>query len=145
MSNLMVDTNVVLDLLAKREPFYDSAAKLFSLADKKKITLSISSLTFANTSYVLARLKKADKAREILRRFRVLARVLSLDDKIIDLALNDLNFKDFEDGLQYYTALENGQEMIITRNLSDFKGSRIPVMTPEEYLVSIEWNNHPET
>jgi predicted nucleic acid-binding protein len=141
----MVDTNVVLDLLAKREPFYDSAAKLFSLADKKKITLSISSLTFANTSYVLARLKKADKAREILRRFRVLARVLSLDDKIIDLALNDLNFKDFEDGLQYYTALENGQEMIITRNLSDFKGSRIPVMTPEEYLVSIEWNNHPET
>ena len=138
MSNLMADTNVVLDLLAKREPFYDSAARLFSLADKKKITLSISSLTFANTSYVLTRLKKADKAREILRRFRVLVRVLSLDDKIIDLALNDLNFKDFEDGLQYYTALENGQEMIITRDLSDFKGSRIPVMTPEEYLVSIE-------
>ena len=134
----MADTNVVLDLLAKREPFYDSAARLFSLADKKKITLSISSLTFANTSYVLTRLKKADKAREILRRFRVLVRVLSLDDKIIDLALNDLNFKDFEDGLQYYTALENGQEMIITRDLSDFKGSRIPVMTPEEYLVSIE-------
>jgi predicted nucleic acid-binding protein len=134
----LVDTNVVLDLLAKREPFYDSAAKLFSLADKKKIALSISSLTFANTSYVLTRLKTADKSREILRRFRVLVKVLSLDDKVIDLALNDLNFKDFEDGLQYYSALENGQEMIITRDLSDFKESRIPVMTPEEYLISIE-------
>jgi predicted nucleic acid-binding protein len=138
MIKLLVDINVVLDLLAKRQPFYDSAAKLFSLADKKKITLSISSLTFANTSYVLTRLKTADKSREILRRFRVLVKVLSLDDKVIDLALNDLNFKDFEDGLQYYSALENEQEMIITRDLSGFKGSRIAVMTPEEYLISIE-------
>ncbi len=138
MSKLLVDTNVVLDLLAKREPFYDSTAKLFSLADKKKVTLSISSLTFANTNYVLTRLKTADKSREILRRFRVLVKVLSLDDKVIDLSLNDLNFRDFEDGLQYYSALENGQEMIITRDLSDFKESRIPVMTPEEYLISIE-------
>ncbi len=138
MSKLLVDTNVVLDLLAKREPFYDSAAKLFSLADKKKIALSISSLTFANTNFVLTRLKTADRSREILRRFRVLVEVLSLDDKVIDLALNDLNFKDFEDGLQYYSALENGQDMIITRDLSDFKESRIPVMTPEEYLISIE-------
>ena len=137
MSNLLVDTNVVLDLLAKREPFYDSAAKLFSLADKKKITLSISSLTFANTNYVLTRLKTADKAREILRRFRVLVNVLSIDDKVIDLALNDLSYKDFEDGLQYYSAIENGQDIIITRDLSDFKESRIPVMTPEEYLISI--------
>ena len=137
MSRLLVDTNVVLDLLAKREPFYDSAAKLFSLADKKKIALSISSLTFANTSYVLTKLKTADKSREILRRFRVLVKVLSLDDKVIDLALNDLNFKDFEDGLQYYSALENEQDIIITRDLSDFKGSRLPVMTPEEYLISI--------
>ena len=138
MSKLLVDTNVVLDLLAKREPFYDSAAKLFSLADKKKITLSISSLTFANTSYVLTRLKTADKSREILRRFRVLVKVLSIDDKVIDLALNDPGFKDFEDGIQYYSALENGQEMIITRDLNDFKESQIPVMTPEEYLISLE-------
>jgi predicted nucleic acid-binding protein len=139
MSKLLVDTNIVLDLLAKREPFYGSAAKLFSMADKKRITLSISSLTFANTSYVLTRLITASKSREILRRFRVLVRVLPLDDKVIDLALSDTGFKDFEDGLQYYSALENGQEMIITRDLSGFKESRIPVMTPEEYLISTEW------
>ncbi len=138
MSKLLVDTNVILDLLAKREPFYDSAAKLFSLADKKKVILSISSLTFANTNYVLTRLKSADKSREILRRFRVLVKVLSIDDKVVDLALNDNNFKDFEDGLQYYSAIENGQEIIITRDLSGFKESHIPVMTPEEYLISIE-------
>jgi predicted nucleic acid-binding protein len=138
MSKLLIDTNVVLDLLSKREPFYDSVAKIFSLADKNRLKLSISSLTFANTNYVLTRLKSATESREILRRFRVLVQVLSLDDKIIDLALNDSNFKDFEDGLQYYTAIENGQNIIITRDLKDFKESKIPVMTPEEYLISIE-------
>ena len=105
MSKLLIDTNIVLDLLAKREPFYKSAAQLFSLADKQKLELSISSLTFANTNYVLSRLKTTQEAREILRRFRVLIKVLPLNDKIIDLALNDNNFKDFEDGLQYYTAM----------------------------------------
>jgi predicted nucleic acid-binding protein len=138
MSKLLIDTNVVLDLLSKREPFYDSVAKIFSLADKNKLKLSISSLTFANTNYVLTRLKSAIESREILRRFRVLVQVLSLDDKIIDLALNDSSFKDFEDGLQYYSAIENGQNIIITRDLKDFKESKIPVMTPEEYLISIE-------
>jgi predicted nucleic acid-binding protein len=138
MSKLLIDTNVVLDLLSKRESFYDSVAKLFSLADKNKLKLSISSLTFANTNYVLTRLKSAIESREILRRFRVLVQVLSLDDKIIDLALNDSSFKDFEDGLQYYSAIENGQNIIITRDLKDFKESKIPVMTPEEYLISIE-------
>jgi predicted nucleic acid-binding protein len=120
MSKLLIDTNLVLDLLSKREPFYDSVAKIFSLADKNKLKLSISSLTFANTDCVLSRLKSATKSREILRRFRVLVQVLSLDDKIIDLALNDSNFKDFEDGLQYYSAIENGQNIIITRDLRDF-------------------------
>jgi len=138
MSKILIDTNIVIDLLAKRDPFYKSAAQLFSLADKQKLELSISSLTFANTNYVLSRLKSTQEAREILRRFRVLIKVLQLNDKLIDLALNDNNFKDFEDGLQYYTAIENEQDVIITRDLKGFKESKIPVMTADEYLVSIE-------
>ena len=138
MNKILIDTNIVIDLLAKREPFYKSVAQLFSLADKQKLELSISSLTFANTNYVLSRLKSTQEAREILRRFRVLIKVLQLNDKLIDLALNDNNFKDFEDGLQYYTAIENEQDVIITRDLKGFKESKIPVMTADEYLVSIE-------
>ena len=138
MSKLLVDTNIVLDLLAKREPFYKSAAHIFSLADKNKLKLSISTLTFANTNYVLSRLKSASEAREILRRFRVLVSIVSLNDKIIDLALNDSNFGDFEDGLQYYSAIENNLDIIITRDLKDFKGSKLPVMTPDEYLTSMK-------
>jgi len=53
----------------------------------------------------------------------------------LGVSCNDV---DFEDGLQYYSAIENSQDIIITRDLKDFKGSKIPVMTPEEFLISIE-------
>ena len=137
MTRLFIDTNIVLDLLAMREPFYKDAAYVFSLADKNKIEITTSSLTFANTNYVIARNKSALEAREILRRFRVLVKILPLTEKVVDLALNDGNFKDFEDGLQYYSAIENDQDIIITRNLRDFKESVIPIMTAEEYLISL--------
>lgn len=140
MIKLLIDTNIVLDLLAKREPFYSGAASLFSKADKQKVKLAVSSLTFANTNYVLSRLKSPSEAREILRRFKILVRVLNLNDKITELALNDDSFSDFEDGLQYYSALQNNQDAIITRDLKDFKNAKIPVMTADEYLASIEGN-----
>lgn len=135
MSRLLVDTNIVIDLLSKRDKFYDEAADLFSRADKKELELTISSLTFANTNYILSKLKSAKEAREILRKFKVLVELLSLDDKITELALSDNNFPDLEDGLQYYSAIENQVEIIITRNKKDFKNSKIPVLTAKEFLA----------
>lgn len=134
MKKLFVDTNVVIDLLAKREPFYEEAAKLFSLADRGKITLVVSSLTFANTNYVLSKIKNAKSAREILTKFKVLILVSEVNDKIIELALNDKSFSDFEDGLQYYAAIGKEVDIIITRNLKAFKASTIPVMTAQSFL-----------
>ncbi|WP_417799371.1 type II toxin-antitoxin system VapC family toxin [Tenacibaculum sp.] len=136
MKKILIDTNIVIDLLAKRENFYDEAAELFSLSDKKEIKLTISSLTFANTNYILSKQKSAKEAREILRKFKVLVEILNLDDKIIELALSDEEFFDFEDGLQYYSAIENGVEIILTRNKKDFKNSKIPVLTAKEYLAA---------
>ena len=134
MSRLLIDTNIVIDLLSKREEFYDEAADLFSRADKKELELTISSLTFANTNYIITKLKSSKEAREILRKFKVLVEILSLDDKITELALSDENFSDFEDGLQYYSAIENQIDIIITRNKKDFKNSKIPVLTAKEFL-----------
>ncbi len=133
MDKILVDTNIIVDLLAKREEFYVSASRLFTLSDNNKVNLSISSLTFANTYYILSRELKPDKVKEILRKFKLLVHVLPLDEKIIDLSLNS-DFKDFEDAIQYFTAIENNLEIIITRNLKDFKLSKLPVMTAETYL-----------
>lgn len=135
MNRLLIDTNIVIDLLSKRDKFYDEAADLFSRADKKELELTISSLTFANTNYILTKLKSAKEAREILRKFKVLVELLSLDNKVTELALSDDNFPDFEDGLQYYSAIENQIEIIITRNKKDFKNSKIPVLTAKEFLA----------
>lgn len=134
MKKILVDTNIVIDLLAKREPFYEEAAELFSLADNKEISLMISSLSIANTNYILSQYKLAKDSREILRKFKVLVDVLNLDDKVVSLALSDEEFTDFEDGLQYYFALENGVDILLTRNKKDFKNSKIPILTAKEYL-----------
>ena len=133
MDRLLVDTNIVLDLLAKRTEFITEAQELFTLSDKKKLKLYVSSLTFANTYYILSQKIKLDNARKILRKFKVLVEVLPMDDKIIDLSLES-DFKDFEDAIQYHTAIENEVNMIITRNLKDFKTAEIPVLTAKDYI-----------
>ncbi|WP_010178823.1 type II toxin-antitoxin system VapC family toxin [Aquimarina agarilytica] len=136
MIRLLIDTNIIIDLLAKREAFYPEAAALFSMADKNLLRLTVSSLSFANTNYILTQLKSKKESRTILRKFKVLVETLSLDDKVTELALNDDNFPDFEDGLQYYSAIENQVDIIITRNKKDFKNSKLPVLTAKEYLAS---------
>lgn len=135
MTRLFVDTNIVIDLLAKRSD-YKSAAKLFTLADRGEVEIFISSLTFANTSYILRKPLGKEKANKVLRDLELVVTIVDLTGKSVRLALNDKGFTDFEDGLQYYSALEVGSEVVITRNLSDFKSSKLPVMTAEQYLMS---------
>ncbi len=138
MKKLFLDTNIVIDLLSRRDPYYKESATLFSLADRNKIEICISSLTIANTSYILSQQLKTIKVKEILRKLRLVVNVLPLNDKIIGLALNDETFTDLEDGFQYFTAVEYEQEIIITRNLKDFKTSQIPVMTAQQFLETIK-------
>ncbi len=133
MKKLLVDTNIIIDLLAKREEFYKPAAQLFSLADQKKVELYVCSLSFATAHYILSRQIAESKVREILRKLKVLVNVISLDSKVLDLALNS-DFKDFEDAIQYYAAIESRIDIIITRNLKDFRKSDIPAMTGQEFL-----------
>ncbi len=133
MEKLLVDTNIVIDLLSKREEFFQEAQELFTLADNNKVELFVSALTFANIHYLLSKYQKPDEARKTLIKFKVLVKVSALDDKIVELALVS-NFKDFEDAIQYHTALENEVDIIITRNKKDFKNSKLPVMTTKEYL-----------
>lgn len=133
MEKLFVDTNIVLDLLAQRADFFEEAQELFTRADLNKVELTISALTFANTHYILSKHLKLEETRKILNKFKVLVKVAPVDDKIIELALAS-DFKDFEDAIQYYSALESKAQIIITRNKKDFKHAKIPIMTAKEYI-----------
>jgi len=136
MDKLLIDTNIVLDLLAKRTEYLKEAQELFTLSDRNVLKLYVSSLTFANTYYILSQKMKLSNVRKVLRKFKLLVDVLPVDDKIIDLSLES-EFKDFEDAIQYYTAIENEIDIIITRNLKDFKTSKIPVLTAKAYMEMI--------
>jgi predicted nucleic acid-binding protein len=130
---VFVDTDIIYDLLAKREPFYSPAARLFTLADEGKIQIFISALSLANIHYLISKQLSESQAKQILRKFKVLVHVTSLTEKIIDLALNS-EFEDFEDAIQYFSALQNEIEILLTRNLKDFKKAQISVLTAEDFI-----------
>ena len=136
---VFIDSDIILDLLCKRDPFYSFAAEVFTLGDTKKIELVTTSLVFANVFYILRKILGIEKAKELLRKLRIIISVVSVDEKVVDLALNS-KFSDFEDGLQYFTARENDIKIILTRNVKDYKEKDLLIQTPEEYLKSI--NKH---
>ena len=134
---VFIDSDIILDLLCKREPFYDFAAEVFTLGDTKQIELITTSLVFANVFYIIRKLLGIEKAKELLRKLRIIIGVISVDEKIVDLALNS-KFSDFEDGLQYFTARENEIKIILTRNGKDYKEKDLVIQTPAEYLKMIK-------
>lgn len=133
METIFLDTNVVIDLLGEREDFYDSIAKIVSLADKGKVKLTVSALSYATVFYILTRFESKEIVKEKIRKFKTIAKTADLTDKIIDKGLAS-KFTDFEDALQYNCALKSGSSIILTRNEKDFKSSEIPVFNPNEYL-----------
>ncbi len=133
MSRLFVDINIVLDLLGRRKE-YPAAAELFSRADRGELELYVSALTFANANYILGRQLDRLAAVRVLRDLALVVRVVDLSGRVVRLALNDDAFTDFEDSLQYYSALESGSMVIITRNQRDFASAKLPVLSAAEYL-----------
>jgi predicted nucleic acid-binding protein len=133
MEKVFVDTDIALDLLSQREPHFAAAARLFTLADKRKLTIYISSLSFSNLNYLLTRQYDARESRRILNSFKVLVKVLPVDDKIIELALSS-KFANFEDAIQYFAAIEQDIKILLTRNTKDYSLAKIAVLTPEAYL-----------
>ena len=133
MVKIFVDTDICIDLLSGRQPFNKNAEKLFSLADREKIKIYISSLSFSNIDYVLRSQYSGNNSRKMLAKFKTLVNVLSVDSKTIDLAIAS-EFSDFEDAIQYYCAIENGIQTFLTRNIKDYKKATIQVMAPDTFL-----------
>jgi len=140
MHKIYIDSDVILDVFAKRGQFYHSSAKLLSYAETKKINGFTTPLVFANIYYVLRRMKSKEYALQSLRKLRIIVGVLPVDQKHIDLALNS-KFTDFEDAIQYYSSRGKKLDYIITRNKKDYKHSSITVCTPGEYLAILELKN----
>lgn len=136
MRKIFADTNVVIDLLEKRDPFYEDAVRLFTMAYKGELEVYVSGCTFATASYLL-RKHSPEEIKKLLNNFRQLARVSPIDESVIDRALVS-TFDDYEDAVQYYSAVAVRAETIVTRNEKDFIGySELPVISPSAFLSQL--------
>lgn len=139
---IFLDTNIAIDYLAKRMPFGEYAMSIFSLSPYR-YQLCISALSFTTISYVLRKHFEQKQLIEMLDALQSLVEVLPVNDNIIIQAIHS-QFQDFEDAVQYYTALAGKVDYIITRNPKDFKQSTIPVYTPSEFLAIPYWMDDSE-
>ena len=133
---IFIDTNIMLDLLGERKPFYEPIAKIATLAEKGKLTLVVSPISYATVNYFLTKFGTIETARDKLRKFKIISEICSLNEQTIEKGLNS-SIKDFEDALQYISATDSECEIIITRNGKDFKQSLLPIMTADEFLKSL--------
>ena len=135
MMKVFLDTNILIDYLSRREPFFVPAALLLQLGKRKKCQLMVSSLSFATASFILqAHYKMTHEAVVALfAKIVELCHITTVDAQTVQNAIAS-DFKDFEDALQYDSALRVKTDYLVTRNKQDFISSAILVFTPEEFL-----------
>ncbi|MBN9379892.1 MAG: PIN domain-containing protein [Chitinophagaceae bacterium] len=135
MSKAFIDIDVTLDFMIAREPFAMDAARIFSLSEKKQISICTTGLVFSNAYYVLGKLGSHKKVIEKLTHLARLINIIGLP-KISVIQALESEFGDFEDALQHYAALSEDVKIIITRNTKYFKHSQLAILTPDQYFKS---------
>jgi predicted nucleic acid-binding protein len=130
---LFIDSDIILDLVLKREPFFNDSQRLLSLIERNYFSGFTSSLILANCYYIITGNKDKKTALKTISKLRSVLNVLPFTNKEIGESLNS-SIADFEDGVQYFIALNNGINTLITRNISDYKGLDINVLTPKDFL-----------
>lgn len=134
MHKILVDTDVILDFFFDRQPFSENASKILSLCERKKTTGYVTPVIVSNAYYLLRQTAKHEKVIEKLGLLISFMEVLIVDKSTILMALNS-EFKDFEDALQNYSAEQSKEiDVLVTRNIKDFRKSNLSVMTPDDYL-----------
>ena len=139
MIKILIDINVILDTWLERNQNYHSSTRLLSLCMENKLDGFLSANSYTTLHYLLSKNFHSSKATQLLKELRLMTKIIPLNEKIIDLALNS-NWKDFEDSVQNVSATEKEISHIITQNKKDFRLSDLVIMTPAEFLASQNFN-----
>lgn len=132
----LIDTNVILDVLTKREPFYMDSARVWTLLKEEVIQGYISAISVNNLYYIVGKLNSLKTAESFTDQILEDFEIIPLTKDILKQA-RTIPKKDFEDLIQYFSAIHEGCEYIITRNKKDFPSIGIKTMTPAEFLKVI--------
>ncbi|TSD62980.1 PIN domain-containing protein [Inquilinus sp. KBS0705] len=134
--HLFIDSDIILDMLVTRKPFSMYAEMLLEEKKLSGITLSTSTLIIANINYILTKAIGKPEAKESVKRITNLLEIFSFEKDAIESALSGA-FTDFEDAIENHIALKHKCDVIITRNIKDYKQATIPVLTAEQFLRTI--------
>jgi predicted nucleic acid-binding protein len=133
---ILLDTNIIVDVALERQPFYSESLQLISLVYQRQVEGYISASTFSDIYYIIRKAKGRDLTLEFVRNISTFCQVATVDQSVISMALN-ANFKDFEDAIQYSTAVINQLDAIITRNQKDFPVTTPRILTPDQLIQDI--------
>ncbi len=130
-----VDTNVLMDVLTERQPFYDDAFAIWSLAEHRRILGIVSAISFNNLYYLIEKTASARKARRAMQMLRDTFSLAPLDEQTVTQTI-DSDTRDFEDAIQFFSALRTDADALISRNPKHFPPGDIAVQTPREFLAA---------
>ena len=137
MKHYFLDTNVVLDFLARREPFAEASLEVFRAGLEGRAVLYVASLSFSTIYYVMRRQTSSQAALALVASLEHLVTVVAVDSTTVQQAIAG-PFADFEDGIQHFAAASLGTiEAIVTRNAADFTNSKLPALTPTQALAHL--------
>jgi len=134
MMRVFVDTNVLLDVLANREPFYKESATVWTLAEQGKVRGLVSTLSFSNIYYIVRRLKDRRAAFRAIILLRDTFTPVACDEQVLNQAI-DSGMKDLEDAIQYFSALRAEAASLVSRNPTHFPRSTLAIVTPAEFVA----------
>ena len=134
---VLVDTNIIIDALANREPYADNAKKILEKCAAREVTGILAAHSIPNKFYIFRKNFSQDERRFLLKNLCNIFKISDLNAKKILAALENEKFVDFEDCLQEECAVESMADYIVTRNPADFANSRVKVILPEEFLKKL--------
>lgn len=133
---ILIDTNIIVDVALDREPFFSESDRILTFVEEAQIQGYISASTFSDLYYIIRRDRGRDWTLEFLRQLATFCQVATVDNSVISMALT-CNFKDFEDAIQYSTAVINRIDAIVTRNPRDFPVTTPRILTPNQLILEL--------
>ena len=134
---IFLDTNILLDVLTKRDPFYNSSAVIWSLIEENIFKGFISAISVNNIFYISKKINNIKYARNIVDKLLSDFKIIELSYEILKLARTINNNSDYEDLIQYFSAFNYGCKYLITRNEKDFPKTGIEVINPDNFINNV--------
>jgi predicted nucleic acid-binding protein len=133
---ILIDLNILLDVLQKREPFYAASASLLAAVEAGRVQGYVAAHSITTLFYLIQKGESSAGARATITNLLQFLKIAPVDQSTLEQALN-LDFRDFEDAVQMISAVQNKADCLVTRNIKDYQPALLPVMQPVDFLGTL--------